>query len=328
MPEGPEVRRYADKIGEALCGKPIITLTARTKAAKAWLLAREGVLEGRTVTRVWSHGKNLVGEIEGGYFFYSHLMMWGRWEIARDLPILETDRRERARITVPDAAALLLSAPVFEIGEGRAQDANAYLAGLGPDILPYPEAGPFDTGEFLKRLRAPEHAQHAIGAVLLNQQTLAGVGNYLRAEILFDCKLDPWRMVDELDANELQCLCESIAKMAQRAYTAGGATVTDDLRDRMRADDSLVYAPGRDFGTRHYVYHRTNLPCLVCGAIIRQKRQITRQQDEEAGEEEKERIIYFCPCCQNTAIELAPLKKKKPRVPDTEGLVSAASERE
>ena len=313
MPEGPEVRRYADKIGAALCGKPIVALSARTKAAKAWLVAHEGVLEGRRVTRVWSHGKNLVGDIEGGYFFYSHLMMWGRWEIIHDLPILETDRRERARITVPDAAAILLSAPVFEMGQGRAQDANAYLAALGPDILPYPEDGAFDTGEFLKRLRAPQHAQHAIGAVLLNQQTSAGVGNYLRAEILFDCKLDPWRMVDELSADELQCLCESIAKMAQRAYAEGGATVTDDLRDRMRTDDTLVYAPGRDFGTRHYVYHRTNLPCLICGTTIRQKRQITRQQDEEEGQEEKERIIYFCPCCQNTTIELAPIKKKKAR---------------
>lgn len=328
MPEGPEVRRYADKIGAALCGKPIVALSARTKAAKAWLLAHEGMLEGRYVTRVWSRGKNLIGEIEGGYFFYSHLMMWGRWEIVRDLPILETDRRERARITVPDAAALLLSAPVFEMGQGRAQDANAYLAALGPDILPYPEEGTFNTGEFLKRLRAPQHAQHAIGAVLLNQQTLAGVGNYLRAEILFDCKLDPWRMVDGLSADELQCLCESIARMAQRAYAEGGATVTDDLRDRMRTDDTLVYAPGRDYATRHYVYHRTNLPCLVCGTTIRQKRQITRQQDEEEGQEEKERIIYFCPSCQNTTIELPPIKKKKSREQNADELISAANERE
>lgn len=311
MPEGPEVRRYADMLGAALTGKPLVCLTARTKAAKAWLVAHEGVLEGRRIGRIWAHGKNLVGEIEGGYFFYSHLMMWGRWQIVTELPIVETDRRERARITVADAAAILFSAPVFEVGQGDAREVNRYLAALGPDTLPYPEDGEFDSAEFLYRLRSPEHAQHAIGAVLLNQQVLAGIGNYLRAEILFGCRMDPWRIVNELDADELQCLCDSIVKMARRAYVEGGATVTDELRDRMREDETLVYAPGRDFGTRHYVFRRTNLPCLVCGTTIRQKRQVTRQQDETEDGEEKERIIYFCPQCQKPSVELSPVKKKK-----------------
>ena len=72
-----------------------------------------------------------------------------------------------------------------------------------------------------------------------------------------------------------------------------------------------MYAPGREYGTRHYVYRRTNLPCLVCGTLIRQKRQVTRQQDETEDGEEKERIIYFCPCCQNTTVELPKIKKKR-----------------
>ena len=94
----------------------------------------------------------------------------------------------------------------------------------------------------------------------------------------------------------------------------------------MREDDSLVYSPGRDWGTRHWVFRRTNLPCLVCGEIIRQKRQTTwirgadddndladgvldETPDAKAPEEEKSRIIYFCPRCQNTNVELPPLKK-------------------
>ena len=321
MPEGPEVRRHADILDKALTGKPLVALTARTKAAKAWLHEHPHVLEGRCITRVHSKGKNLVGEIEGGYFFYSHLMMWGRWEIVTDLPLLEIDRRERARITVSDAAAVLLSAPVFELAEGDAFQSNMYLNRLGPDILPYPTKGPFDTEEFVKRLRAPEHAQRTIGAVLLNQQVAAGIGNYLRAEILFDCKLDPWRMVDELSADDLQCLCDSVALMAQRAYANGGATVPDSLRDRMRQDDTLVYAPGRDYGTQHHAYRRTNLPCLVCATPIRQMRQVTRQQDETEDGEEKERIIYFCPCCQNTTIALPKIKKQQPRTAAMEAAI-------
>jgi hypothetical protein len=37
------------------------------------------------------------------------------------------------------------------------------------------------------------------------------------------------------------------------------------MRMRMASDPSLVYQPGRQYGTRHMVFRRTNLPCLRCG---------------------------------------------------------------
>ncbi len=308
MPEGPEVRRYADLVGAALTCERITTLTARTKAACAWLAEHGAELTGRRVEQVRSHGKNLYGLIEGGYYFYAHLMMWGRWEIAPAVPDPPADRRERARIVAGPSAALLLSAPVFEVGAGDPRVENAYLASLGPDVLPYPDAPSFDTPVFLQRLLAGERSAQTIGAVLLDQQVLAGVGNYLRAEILFQCRLDPWRLVGDLTGADLNCLCRVIPETARFAYENGGATVPDTTRARMRDDAALVYAPGREWGTRHYVFRRTNLPCLVCDDTIRQLRQLTRQ-DEDG---EKERVIYFCPTCQATTV---PVKKPRPRRP-------------
>jgi endonuclease-8 len=46
----------------------------------------------------------------------------------------------------------------------------------------------------------------------------------------------------------------------------------------MRTDPSLVYQPGREYGTRHLVFRRTNLPCLLCGESIKQLRQKTVTQ--------------------------------------------------
>ncbi|MBV9470874.1 MAG: hypothetical protein JOZ57_16685, partial [Abitibacteriaceae bacterium] len=155
-----------------------------------------------------------------------------------------------------------------------------------------------------------ENQQRTVGAALLDQQIVAGIGNYLRAEILFDCRLDPWKRVSDLEQSAIDCLCRSIPLMAQRAYITS-ATVPDDLRTRMKGDDSLVYRPGREYGTRHYVFRRTNLPCLHCGDIVRQLRQVTRE-DEEG---ERTRIIYFCPTCQGTSVELKkPRAKSKPQV--------------
>jgi len=299
MPEGPEVRHYADALATALENKTVLEITARTKNAKLWLLKNAEKLKGRSITRVFSRGKNIIGLIEGGFYFYSHQMMWGSWIIIQDKPFLPPDRRERARIVVEDAAAILNSAPIFEVGKGNPLTVPS-LVNLGPDVLPY-EGETFDAKETLQRLCKKEHKNTPIGAALLDQTIVAGLGNYLRAEILFLATIDPWRAVKSLSKKELQTIVELIPQVSKTAY-AEHRTVTADLQTRMIGDPSLVYVPGKEYGTRHYVFRRTNLPCLMCGTPIKQKRQVLGSPDEETQEEETEktsRIVYFCPQCQH-----------------------------
>jgi len=291
MPEGPEVRKYADALDAALTGRAIVSLEARTKDARKWLHENEQRLIGRRVERVVSHGKHLLGYIEGDFFFHSHLMMWGRWQTFGRAELPQKDRRERARIVVNKAAAILLSAPIFNVGEGDPYDKIEILSTLGPDALPY--RGRFNRAEFLRRLS--KHENETIGAALLNQRIVAGLGNYLRAEILFACKLNPWLTAGELTQRKLNCLTKTIPRLTRDAYERG-ATATDEDRERMAGDPSLVYQPGREYGTRHMVFRRTNLPCLRCGEKIRQLRQRTIQDQDD--EEERTRIVYFCAKCQ------------------------------
>ena len=294
MPEGPEVRKYADALHAALTGRVIVSLEARTKEARKWLQENEQRITGRRVKRVISHGKHLIGYIEGRFFFHSHLMMWGRWQTFSELP--EKDRRERARIVVDGAAAILLSAPIFNVGEGDPYEVIEILDTLGPDALPY--HGPFNRTEFLRRLL--EYNDEMIGAALLNQRIVAGLGNYLRAEILFNCKLNPWLTVRELSERHLSCLSKTVPRLARDAYKHS-ATASEKDRKRMATDPSLVYQPGREYGTRHMVFRRTNLPCLRCGQNIRQLRQRTIQSEE--NDEERTRIVYFCAKCQRVQVE-------------------------
>ena len=357
MPEGPEVRRYAVQLAQVLDGRELVEISARTKAAKAWLGEHPGALVGRRVRRVRAHGKNLFGEIEGGFYFYSHLMMWGRWQIEEtahrvlepeesesqhaqsdssnerarseredseredsvraedqrdgsELGERARDRRERACIATAEHRAILLSAPVFEIGEGRPLRDIEYLRSLGPDILPYEDDGVWDEHEFVRRLMSDEKSEggaREIGAALLDQTVCAGIGNYLRAEILLLCKINPWTRIAELTSEELECLNHEIPRVAALALANNGATADESQRDRMRLESNLTYAPGREYGTRHLAFRRTNLPCLMCGDTIRQKRQVTRVLDDE----EKSRIIYFCPTCQNVKLEEKPKRAKR-----------------
>lgn len=299
MPEGPEVRRYADLLARNLNGENLLHLSTRLKIGKAWLAGNLDKIVGQEIVQIRSHGKHLIGRFSGDFYFHSHLMMWGRWEITAESP-QETDRRERARIVTARATAILLSAPTFELGRGEPYEQIELLKSLGTDVLPY--NGEFDDKAFLERLCAPENLTAEIGAILLNQRVVAGIGNYLRAEILFVCRINPWRKVGELTTAEVECLCETIAHLCKLAYQTGGYTVTETAKNRLLSEAGLAYRTGSEWGARHYVFRRTNLPCLTCGEKIRQKRQVTREKDEEIEQDEKTRIIYFCPNCQKVAL--------------------------
>ncbi|MGG6265600.1 DNA-formamidopyrimidine glycosylase family protein [Leptolyngbya sp. AN03gr2] len=141
------LHRFADQLQHTLANQSIVQLTARTQVAKRWLAAHSEALIGRTIRQITTHGKNLIGWIEGDYYFYSHLMMWGRWmTFEGDAPEI-IDRREHARIVTPTAGAILLSAPVFQLGQGDPYAQVEVLRSLGPDILPKPDEA-FDQAQF------------------------------------------------------------------------------------------------------------------------------------------------------------------------------------
>ncbi len=315
MPEGPEVRRYAVQLANALENQPVTHLSARTRDAKAFLSEHPDLFPGRIIERIRSHGKHLFGVFEGEIGFHSHLMMWGRWSVYGGGETIEIDRRERARIETPAAIAILLSAPVFEIFQGEPYQKIENLRTLGPDILPYD--GPFDAALWRKRLLSEENLEREIGAVLLDQRISAGIGNYLRADILFFCRIDPYKRVGELSSAELAALSEEIPRVARRAFEGEGVSVPPALRERLLSDTSLSYgAQIREYGARHAVFRRTNLPCLVCETPVKQKKQVVYRtpdgDDENEPGDERARIIYFCPNCQN--VDMARFERvKKPR---------------
>ncbi len=316
MPEGPEVRRYALQLQDALEGEPLVALSARTKDAKAYLLAHGAELVGRRIETIRSHGKHLYGTLEGEVGFHSHLMMWGRWFVYGPDENPELDRRERARIVSPRSCAVLFSAPIFEMFEGKPYEQVENLRTLGPDILPY--EGEFDSVEFERRLQLPENLPREIGAVLLDQRVCAGIGNYFRADALWTCQINPWTLVSDLSDDEVKCLSRDIPLLAGRSLAQPGVTVSPEQRERLLRDAVLHYNVQKpEWAARHAVFRRTNLPCLRCGEKVKQKFQTVYQTPEGEEENDKARLIYFCPNCQHVDLNEVPAAKmtrrKKPK---------------
>jgi formamidopyrimidine-DNA glycosylase len=75
--EGPEVRRTAERLAEALAGQVTESVELRTRSGvEPEIHAR---LIGARVHKVRTYGKHLVIEFTRGVFLHNHRMMFGKW---------------------------------------------------------------------------------------------------------------------------------------------------------------------------------------------------------------------------------------------------------
>jgi endonuclease-8 len=268
MPEGPETRRVALRLSRALVGKPLtevrIDFPGLEEAGRA--------LTGSSVVSVTSRGKALLTAFSSGQVLYTHNLLYGRWSVARRaLPV--TRRRLRVLLRTADVAALLHSATEIALVEGDALGSVPYLARIGPDVIDLPAE------DLRARLRDRAWSGRQLGALLLDQSFVAGIGNYLRAEALFLARLSPAKRPRDLSALQIRTLAKTSHELANLAVKTAGITLPPGLAARAKA------AGERRRETRHYVYGRGGLPCFRCGARI--------VRADIGG-----RHLYACPGCQ------------------------------
>ncbi|MEM7411369.1 MAG: endonuclease VIII [Myxococcota bacterium] len=271
MPEGPEIRRAADRVQRAVAGK----VAERVEFLFPDLQCYGPQLEGRVVTHVETRGKAMLTHFDCGLSVYSHNQLYGRWYVQRAGTFPRTGRSLRFAVHNETHSALLYSASEIQVLETGRVDEHPFLAKLGPDLL----APTLDEKRLRAQIADPRFARRPLHALLLDQAFVAGVGNYLRSEILFQAKLHPLRRPKELSATERRRLARAVLTIGRRAYETGG--ITNDPRRAKR----LMKEGLRRGQARHHVFTRTNRPCWTCG---------TRVQRKDWGQ----RKLFFCPRCQ------------------------------
>ncbi len=121
---------------------------------------------------------------------YTHMLMWGSWHVyAPDEPWLKEERKARVVIHNSDAVAVLFSAPVCELVR-REDLATHKTSELGPDLM----VEQVDVVEAARRFFDPIHAERAVGDLIMDQTVLAGIGNILKSEVLFQVGINPLRL--------------------------------------------------------------------------------------------------------------------------------------
>ncbi len=131
MPEGPEIRRAADKLEAAVAGKPLTHVWFAFPELKAF----EAALTGARVERFETRGKALLTHFSNGLTLYSHNQLYGVWRVVKAGETPQTTRSLRVRLDTPDAAVLLYSASEIEMLDADGVAAHAFLQRVGPDVL-------------------------------------------------------------------------------------------------------------------------------------------------------------------------------------------------
>jgi endonuclease-8 len=271
MPEGPEIRRAADRLERALLDRP---LTGAFFAFET-LAGRADELVGQRVTAVDTRGKALLTRFDGGLTMYSHNQLYGRWYVMKSGRLPKTGRSLRVALHNERHSALLYSASDVDLLDDEGLASHPFLARLGPDILDRE----LTVDAIDERLGSASCRRRSLAALYLDQAFLAGNGNYLRSEILFFAGLHPALRPADLDAAARARLARTTLTIARRSYRTGGITNPPSLVASLKAQGSTRGA------LRFAVFGRAGRPCHRCGARI--------QRVAMSG-----RRLYFCPRCQ------------------------------
>jgi len=256
MPEGDAIHGTAKQVGTALVGREIVSI--ETPQARHAVDRWPERLEGRPVRGVDARGKHLFVRFEGDLTLHSHLRMTGMWGVyRRGQRWRRSPRRAWLVLRTHEHDVVQFDGPVLELMTDSRTRFDQRLAALGPDVL----VETFDHQRFLARLREGDQSR-GIGDALLNQRSLAGVGNVWKSEGCFLAGIDPWRPLRDVSDEEAL------------------ATV-GEIRPLMQAS-----VEGRR-GPRRWVYGRGGQPCRRCGGQIRAR-----------GQGDENRTTYWCPRCQ------------------------------
>jgi endonuclease-8 len=255
VPEGDTIHYAANRIRPVLEGRvPDELATPHPRFGRDRWPERLG---GRAVTSVDALGKHLFLRFEGALVIHSHLRLTGKWRV-RDAGEPRPPRTWLA-LRRGDRQVLQLGGPVLELMTESRTRLDQRIAGLGPDIL----AGVFDEERFLRRLRGDDPTR-PIGDALIDQRTVAGIGNLWKAEGCFAAAIDPWRRTGDVSDEEALAIVHACRPRMQESAASG--------------------MPER-FAT---IYGRAGKPCPRCGATIQAR-----------GQWDDNRRTYWCPSCQH-----------------------------
>jgi len=297
MPEINEIKKYANFLNKILRNKSISKiniLNGRYKKHKPFenyeKICKEFPLK---VIDVKTKGKFLYIILEHNYTIFSTLGLSGGWTYLKnnkyqfplaknflDQKIVSLYKKEslnhlNIEFIIEDDPNILYFYDTLSFGTMKVIDdpkeLEKKLSTIGPDIMD--DSTNFNI--FYERINLKKNLDKAIGNVLMDQKTVSGLGNYLRADILWLSKISPFRKINDLKKAELKKIYENTKFLTWSIY---------DYKEGIK----------RGFikkDTRHH------LPCNRDFFVYREEKDIYGHKvtKEELYEGSQKRFIYWVP---------------------------------
>jgi len=262
VPEGHTLHRLARLHQRRFAGARVAVSSPQGRFADA------AVVDGRLFTGASVWGKHLFHHYDGGPIVHVHLGLYGTFTEAA-VPLALPVGQVRMRIVGAEYGTDLRGPTACELLD-EAQ-VSAIVARLGPDPLRR-DADPDLAWERIAKSRK------SIGALLMDQRVIAGIGNVYRSELLFRHHIDPYRPGRDISAAEFAEAWTDLVALMKVGVRRGKIVVMRPEHDH----GPPPYAPNRP---RTYVYRRAGEPCRVCGTTVRTA-------------ELEGRNLFWCPTCQ------------------------------
>ncbi|NJR20309.1 MAG: bifunctional DNA-formamidopyrimidine glycosylase/DNA-(apurinic or apyrimidinic site) lyase [Hyphomonadaceae bacterium] len=286
MPELPEVETVRRGLAPVMEGAILSHVEARRPDLR-FPLPDQFVerLSGARVLQLLRRAKYLIAHLDRGESLIMHLGMSGRFGVV-DGDIVKTfddyvyatggiAKHDHIVFHVQDGPKIVYNDPrrfgFMDLVATDKLETCPHFAKMGPE--------PLGNGFHEDGLRqALAHKKTTIKAALLDQSTVAGLGNIYVCEALFRARISPLRIAADLTASQIERLTFHIRGVLNDAIGAGGSS----LRDFASTDGSLG-----GFQERFDVYGREGQPCQCDGrrgVIVRLV---------QSG-----RSSFYCPTCQ------------------------------
>ncbi|WP_422746180.1 Fpg/Nei family DNA glycosylase [Mycobacterium sp. WMMD1722] len=268
MPEGHTLHRLARLHQKRFKGQRV-----RVSSPQLRFVEGAAMVDGFTFTGASAWGKHLFHHYRNGRIVHVHLGLYGRFDeftVDPDQPPPDPVGQVRMRI-VGDGYGTDLRGPTAceVVDEAQVSD---ILARLGPDPLRR-DADPAPAWSRINRSKRP------VGALLMDQSVLAGVGNVYRNELLYRHRIDPYRLGTNVEAGEFDAMWTDLVAL-MKVGVRRGRIVT------LRPEDDHGAPSYRRGRPRTYVYRRAGEPCRICQTPI-------------STAELEGRNLFWCPTCQH-----------------------------
>jgi endonuclease-8 len=295
MPEGNEIHRWAERHAAAFAGRAV-----RVDGPQGRFLDSE-VIDGRKLLRVMAVGKHLGYDFGKDRILHVHLGLQGDFtEGSGPLPAVRGALRLRmwneAAVKRPAAPGVSKRHAWYSEDDGTGHiepesvawvelrgpmDCSVYTQEMWDTLLKRLGPDPLNGDGPEKMMARVGKSKKSIGALLMDQEISAGIGNIYRAELLYRARQSPFTAGNQVAETTLRSIWKEAGAL-MKAGMVDRRIVTTKPKDRPHKTGQALKEEA------HYVYRRQGRPCFVCGTKI--------LTEVMAG-----RNLFWCPVCQAEA---------------------------